>query len=142
MVCTAAFVLTACGSDSGSSNEGTTAAGDPVSGGAGRAIMAGEPRSLDPATLSNTWAHQGILGNSLYGTLMINDTKTLDVTYTMAEDFSTTDGGASFNLKLRPDVKFSDGTPSTPKRSSSTGSASRTRLSVRHPLATSHRSLI
>ncbi|KJF23949.1 ABC transporter substrate-binding protein [Rhodococcus sp. ACPA4] len=111
MVCTAAFVLTACGSDSGSSNEGTTAAGDPVSGGAGRAIMAGEPRSLDPATLSNTWAHQGILGNSLYGTLMINDTKTLDVTYTMAEDFSTADGGATFNLKLRPNLKFSDGTP-------------------------------
>ncbi|MEE2030672.1 ABC transporter substrate-binding protein [Rhodococcus chondri] len=71
----------------------------------------GEPRSLDPAALSNTWAHQATLGNALYGSLMINNDETYELEYKMATDFSTTDGGKTFTLALQPDLKFSDGTP-------------------------------
>jgi len=111
--CAAALLLTSCGS-SESGNVASAAgadAGDPVAGGVLRAIQMGEPRSLDPAALSNTWAHQPVLGNALYGTLMINNLDTLEVEYKMASDFSTTDGGATFDLVLRPGLTFTDGTP-------------------------------
>ncbi|WP_306305343.1 ABC transporter substrate-binding protein [Rhodococcoides yunnanense] len=85
--------------------------GDPVAGGVGRIYQVSEPRSLDPAALANNWANYGFLGNALYGTLMVNDTETFEIEYKMAEDFSTTDGGKTFTLKLQPDLKFSDGSP-------------------------------
>ncbi|MGV9744357.1 ABC transporter substrate-binding protein [Rhodococcus zopfii] len=107
----AALVLTACGGGGSAGDGGPTDAGDPVSGGVARILQTGEPRSLDPAALSNTWAHQPVLGNALYGELMINDVDTTEIGYRMATEFSTTDGGSSFTLKLRPDLKFSDGTP-------------------------------
>ncbi|MGW0027226.1 ABC transporter substrate-binding protein [Rhodococcus sp. NPDC003383] len=110
-VCTAAMFLAACGSGSGGGDGGSADAGEPVSGGVARVLQTGEPRSLDPAALSNTWAHQPVLANALYGTLMINDLDTFEIEYKMATDFSSTDGGSTFTLKLRPDLKFSDGTP-------------------------------
>ncbi|MFI5716752.1 ABC transporter substrate-binding protein [Nocardia sp. NPDC051750] len=70
-----------------------------------------EPRSLDPVTLSNQWVLNSLLGNALFGTLMINDPETGELTYTMAESFATDDGGATFELTLRPDLRFTDGTP-------------------------------
>lgn len=112
-VCTAALVLSACGS-SGGGVAGSTAdadAGDPVAGGAGRIFQVSEPRSLDPAAMGNSWATYSFLGDALYGTLMTNDVETYDIEYKMAEDFSTSDGGATFTLKLRPGLQFSDGTP-------------------------------
>ncbi|WP_235014889.1 ABC transporter substrate-binding protein, partial [Parafrankia sp. Ea1.12] len=43
-------------------------------------------------------------------TLMTTD-ETGKIAYSMAESFATTDGGATFALKLRPGLVFSDGTP-------------------------------
>ncbi|MGW0040225.1 ABC transporter substrate-binding protein [Rhodococcus sp. NPDC003348] len=108
--CSAALVLSACGG-SGSGGDSATPAGDPVAGGEIRAMQTGEPRSLDPASLSNTWAHQPTLGNALYGTLMVNNVETLEIEYKMATGFTTTDGGRSFTLTLRPGLTFTDGTP-------------------------------
>lgn len=112
-VFSATLVLSACGGSGGgvAGSSATADAGDPVAGGNGRVYQVSEPRSLDPAALSNNWANYGILGNALYGTLMVNDTETFDIEYKMAEDFSTTDGGKTFTLKLRPGLQFSDGTP-------------------------------
>ncbi|MDV2478350.1 ABC transporter substrate-binding protein [Rhodococcus zopfii] len=107
----AALFLTACGGADSAGGGADVDAGDPVSGGVARVLQTGEPRSLDPANLSNTWAHQPTLGNALYGSLMINNLDTLEIEYRMATEFSTTDGGTTFTLKLRPDLKFSDGTP-------------------------------
>ncbi|PXW32773.1 UNVERIFIED_CONTAM: peptide/nickel transport system substrate-binding protein [Williamsia faeni] len=106
----ATLLLTACSSPSstGASSEDE---GAPVPGGAVNAIQVSEPRTLDPASLGNVWASQAMLGNALYGTLMINNPETLEIEYKMAEDFSTTDGGASYTMKLRPGLQFTDGTP-------------------------------
>ena len=108
--CAATMMLTSCGQvpQSGASAEEV---GDPVAGGTGRTIQVSEPRTLDPATLGNAWATQPQLGNALYGTLMINNVETLEIEYKMAEDFSTTDGGSTYILKLRPGLMFTDGTP-------------------------------
>lgn len=104
------LLLSSCGNatETGSS---TTDFGDPVAGGVGRVIQVTEPRSLDPAGLGNVWATQPLLGNALYGTLMINKPDSLDIEYKMAEDFSTTDGGSTYTMKLRPGLMFTDGTP-------------------------------
>lgn len=112
MACAAALLLGACGSaeSEGGAAGSSAETGDPVAGGALRAIQMGEPRSLDPAALSNTWAHQPVLGNALYGTLMINNLDTLEVEYKMATDFSTSDGGTTFTLTLQPGLTFTDGT--------------------------------
>jgi peptide/nickel transport system substrate-binding protein len=104
--------VAACGSGTTAVNGGDAAdEGDPVPGGSARVIQIGEPRSLDPAALSNTWVHQPILGNALYGTLMVNNINTFEIEYKMATDFSTTDNGTTFNLALRPGLTFTDGTP-------------------------------
>lgn len=105
----AVLLLGACGGPSaGSSGEPV---GEPVAGGTARVIQITEPRNLDPATMANAWAMNGVLGNALYGTLMTNDAKTGEIEFTMAEDFATSDGGATFELRLRPGLKFSDGSP-------------------------------
>ncbi|MCZ4551391.1 ABC transporter substrate-binding protein [Gordonia rubripertincta] len=110
VLCSVAMLVTACGSsaDQAGSSEDE---GAPVPGGTVNAIQVSEPRTLDPATLGNVWATQAMLGNALYGTLMINNPETLAVEYKMAEDFSTTDGGATYTMKLRPGLEFTDGTP-------------------------------
>jgi peptide/nickel transport system substrate-binding protein len=99
---------TGAGTTAGAATENE---GEPVSGGTARILQIAEPQSLDPAKLSNTWAHMATLGNALYGTLMINNIENFDIEYKMATDFSSTDGGATFNLTLRPGLTFTDGTP-------------------------------
>ncbi|MGW0246249.1 ABC transporter substrate-binding protein [Nocardia goodfellowii] len=107
--CCAALVLAACGGTGAGLHAGP--GGDPQPGGTARIIQISEPRSLDPAVLANQWVINAVLGNALYGTLMINNPESGKVDYTMAQEFVTTDGGATFTLRLRPGLKFSDGTP-------------------------------
>ncbi|KJF24647.1 ABC transporter substrate-binding protein [Rhodococcus sp. ACPA4] len=112
-VCSLALALSACGGgaagSSSSANSGPS--GDPVTGGTVRAVMLSEPRNLDPAILQNNLQGQGMLGNSLYGTLMYGNEQTDETMYSMAENFSTGDGGKTFVLELRDSLTFSDGTP-------------------------------
>ncbi|WP_083390827.1 ABC transporter substrate-binding protein [Parafrankia soli] len=111
VVCVATLVLGACGGgDSDMASPASDASSKPVSGGIARIIMTSDPTSLDPASLANQAAITAVLGNALYGTLLTTD-ETSKVGYSMAESFTTTDGGATFELKLRPDLVFSDGTP-------------------------------
>ncbi|WP_051102562.1 ABC transporter substrate-binding protein [Parafrankia elaeagni] len=114
VVSSMALVLGACGGgddDTGSpSSSSAGPTGQPVAGGEGRILMLSDPRSLDPATLGNNTPITAVLGNALYGTLMVGD-EAGKISYTMAESFETTDQGKTFTLKLRPDLVFSDGTP-------------------------------
>jgi peptide/nickel transport system substrate-binding protein len=104
------LLLASCGS-SPTESQSAAETGDPVSGGELSALQIGEPRTLDPAGLSNTWVHQPLLGNALYGTLMINDPDTNEIDYTMATGFDSTDGGTTYELTLRPGLEFTDETP-------------------------------
>ncbi|GAA3137943.1 hypothetical protein GCM10020255_013640 [Rhodococcus baikonurensis] len=107
-VAAAMLMLSAC--SSGNATDSATA-GDPVTGGTGLIIEQAEPRSLDPAVIANSWANSPVLGNSLYGTLMIDSPESGDIDFKLAEDFSTADAGKTFTLTLRDGVTFSDGTP-------------------------------
>ncbi|MFD7205463.1 ABC transporter substrate-binding protein [Streptomyces sp. NPDC059893] len=115
--CSAALLLllTACGGSGGSGGDGpsggSTTAGKPVTGGSARILQLSEPASLDPAHMANQWAINGVIGNALYGTLLISDAKTSKVSYKMATSFTTEDNGRTFELRLRDGLKFTDGTP-------------------------------
>ncbi|RBM16202.1 ABC transporter substrate-binding protein [Prauserella sp. PE36] len=104
----AVLLLSACG---GTSADQGGATGEPVAGGTARVIQINEPRSLDPAIMGNAWAFNAVLGNAIYGTLMVNDPKTGKIEYKLAESMVTEDGGASFELTLREGLTFSDGSP-------------------------------
>lgn len=112
-MCAAILVLTACASAGGgeSSSGPASGTGNPVPGGTANILQPAEPRSLDPAALSNSWSHHPVIGNALYGTLMTTDPDTLDIGYEIATGFVSTDGGSTFTLTLRPEVRFTDGTP-------------------------------
>lgn len=114
-VAAAAFTLSACGGGSSSdpASDGAAPSGQPVSGGTARVIETAEPRSLDPAVVANSWANSPVVGNSLYGTLMIDDPATGKMEYKIAKSFASDDGGSTFTLTLRDGVTFSDGTPFT-----------------------------
>ncbi|MEV5828214.1 ABC transporter substrate-binding protein [Spirillospora sp. NPDC052242] len=105
----AALLTAACSGPAADTSTGP--AGAPVRGGTASILMINEPRSLDPAAISNVWAFGAALGNALYGTLMTNDVRTGEIGYKMAESFTTDDGGATFELKLREGLTFTDGTP-------------------------------
>ncbi|MBL7502476.1 ABC transporter substrate-binding protein [Frankia sp. CNm7] len=114
LVCGTTLVLGACGGGGSAAPGGSAgasgAAGEPVAGGNGRILTLSEPRSLDPITIGNAYASSGVIGNALYGTLMTSDDAG-KVVYKMAASFTTADSGASFELKLKPGLVFSDGTP-------------------------------
>lgn len=105
----AALLLAGCGGTGTGTQTGP--GGDPVAGGTARILQVTEPRTLDPVAMGNSWVINSVLGNALYGTLMVNDPDSGDIEFKMAEKFTTSDGGATFELTLRPDLKFSDGSP-------------------------------
>ncbi|WP_262403608.1 hypothetical protein [Actinomadura sp. CNU-125] len=93
LACAAALVTAACsGPVAGTAAGPDGPAGPPVPGGTARILTINEPRSLDPAVLSNVWVFDSALGNALYGTLMTSDVRTGEITYRMAESFTTDDG--------------------------------------------------
>lgn len=108
-------MLSACGGDSNASTESSASGptGDPVSGGTLRAIQGTEPRTLDPVVIANSMANEPLLGNALYGELVINDVATGEIQYRIAESLETTDNGTTWLLKLKDGILYSDGTPMT-----------------------------
>ena len=128
----ALFLAAACGGGGGAARG--AAAGEPTAGGSARILTLAEPRSLDPATLGNSGPITAVVGNALFGTLMLDDPATGEITFSMAESFTTTNGGQTFELKLRPGLVFSDRTPLTAEdvkfnwehtKDAATGSSSR-----------------
>jgi peptide/nickel transport system substrate-binding protein len=69
-----------------------------------------EPRTLDPGVLGNVMSTQSVVGNALYGQLLIMEEGTPEIEPKMAESLESTDG-VSWTLKLRDGLRFSDGTP-------------------------------
>lgn len=106
----AAALLAACGSDgSPSGGDPAAAEGTPQSGGSMTLLTPSEPRTLDPAAVSNYLATTTVVGNSLYGQLLTVEDG--EIRYGLAESLSTSDGGTTWTLKLRDGLTFSNGTP-------------------------------
>ncbi|MFI6581387.1 ABC transporter substrate-binding protein [Embleya sp. NPDC050493] len=67
--------------------------------------------TLDPFRANTTALVDGPRLNALYDPLFYLDTTTGKATPHLGESLSSADGGATWTMKLRPDVRFSDGTP-------------------------------
>src|SRR3954451_21648851 len=116
----ATMVLAACGGDSGSGDSSqSAAAGSPVKGGSvtvleDTAFAGSWPTGLDPAT--NTTGGANIsMEQAIYGGLFLlrgdNDGSNAKVKGNQAESGTLSADGLTLTVKLRPDIKFSDGTP-------------------------------
>ncbi len=71
--------------------------------------MTGEPSTLDPAQAWDS-ASSPIIGN-IFETLVRLHPRTLAIEPWLAESWEARDGGRSWLLRLRPGVRFHDGTP-------------------------------
>jgi peptide/nickel transport system substrate-binding protein len=114
-VAAVAMALAGCGSSSSSTTtSGSSTTGKAKKGGSltvleDSAFAGAWPAGLDPATNTNGAANQPYM-NSIYGQLFKLNEKG-KIVPELATGWSYADGGKTVNIKLRPGVKFSDGTP-------------------------------
>jgi ABC-type transport system substrate-binding protein len=69
----------------------------------------GDIASLDPVKITNQAPSDGVIADSLYDMLFYNDVATGTIAPQTAESITSTDA-ITWTLKLRPNIKFSDGT--------------------------------
>ncbi|MFD3377544.1 MULTISPECIES: ABC transporter substrate-binding protein [unclassified Streptomyces] len=107
----AALLLSSCGGGGGATGKAAGASGKPKAGGSATVLTPSELRTLDPAKTGNNYASGAIVGNALYGTLLVDDPKSGEIRSSMAKSFQSADGGKTFDLKLNDGLMFTDGTP-------------------------------
>ncbi|MCF2528567.1 ABC transporter substrate-binding protein [Yinghuangia soli] len=90
-------------------NQGATAEAKP--GGTLRMLAVQDSARLDPFGTSNVAVADEPRLAALYDPLFYIDGKSKKVAAHLGESLATTDNGASWTMKLRPGVQFSDGTP-------------------------------
>ena len=96
----------------GGNSPTTTAAGTPVKGGELRYLLPIDTPSMDPCKWSFTG--QGTNGQravAVYDSLLRLDNATATFKMLIAESFAPSADFLTWTLKVRPNVKFSDGTP-------------------------------
>ncbi|GGL12548.1 ABC transporter substrate-binding protein [Nocardia jinanensis] len=106
VVAAATLAASACGGGGNS----PAATGEPRPGGAATFLVNKEPRTLDPATLSNLGPQDGALGNALYGQLVGTDPADHSIVPKLAQSLESKDG-IEWTLTLRAGLTFSDGSP-------------------------------
>lgn len=108
----ACLVLGACGGgDDAAGKDADTSTVAPKPGGTLTVAMASDMRSMDPfGALSNSYTDNSRL-NAVYDSLFWHEAKTGKVMPQIGESLTADPGNASWTLKLKPNVKFSDGTP-------------------------------
>lgn len=108
---TALLLVAGCGGSGGSGNGAGADPGKPQKGGTLTIAYQNEIQSLDP-TSNTTAAGAGSLPfYALYDALFTLDPKTGDVQPKIGESLTADASQKVWTLKLRPGVKFSDGTP-------------------------------
>ncbi len=91
----------------------TVAAAKQQSGGTLRVAVRNEVPALSLFGL-RIGSPNGLAGHqmfAIFGTLLRVDPKTLAAVPYMAQSMTTSDGGTTWTLKIKPNIKFSDGTP-------------------------------
>ncbi|MCF2528568.1 ABC transporter substrate-binding protein [Yinghuangia soli] len=107
-----ALTATACGGDSDKKSGGNSeTGGTPKNGGKLTMLAVQDSKSLDVFRTSYVAVADEPRLAALYDPMFYIDTKTGAVKPHLAESLSTADNGATWTLKLRPGVQFSDGTP-------------------------------
>jgi peptide/nickel transport system substrate-binding protein len=102
--------LVACGSGD---DRRAAPAGPPQRGGEATIVLGVEAvRGLDPAQLFNlTPSGDANRMSAIFGTLLWSDAATGEISPGLAESMTPNVDGTQWTLTLRPDLRFSDGTP-------------------------------
>jgi peptide/nickel transport system substrate-binding protein len=113
-VVAALAVITGCGSDGGASATGGSPArgqqeGDPKPGGTMTFALNAGWDTLDPAATAFTFSRQ--IMQFIYDPLLRHDPDSGEIVPGLAQSYDVSAGGREITLKLRPGVKFHDGTP-------------------------------
>lgn len=110
----ACLMLGACGGgddDDAAGADQDTSTATPKAGGTVTVAMASDMRSLDPfGALSNSYTDNTRL-NTVYDSLFWHEAQTGKVMPQIGESLTPAADNAQWTLKIKPNVKFSDGTP-------------------------------
>lgn len=107
----AALVAAGCGGDDGG-DAATTGAGTSATGGGDQTLtfaMSTDPSSLDPHVHGDRGAYS--VDRQVFDTLVVRDDESKEFVAGLAESWRASPDGRSYTFKLRPDVRFQDGTP-------------------------------
>ncbi|MGW0659958.1 ABC transporter substrate-binding protein [Streptodolium elevatio] len=106
-------LVSACGGDSGGSGSGPAgASGPPRQGGSATILLPTEAaRGLDPTAAAVNGVGDGNRLAAVYDVLFWMDPKTGRVGPGIGESITAADDGRVWTLRIRPGVRFSDGTP-------------------------------
>ena len=107
----AAVVLAACG---GGSDGDDSSSGDGSSAGGELSSTLTTPLSFNPGSLDPDifYGNEGLLiTTSCYDGLLKYKNDTTEIEPALAESYDVSEDGKTWTFELRPDVKFSDGTP-------------------------------
>jgi peptide/nickel transport system substrate-binding protein len=105
-----AFAATACGGGSDDKSAPAASGAAAKTGGSLTMLALADSRALDPFTASGVAVADEPRLSALYDPLVYLDDADGKVKPHLAEGLTTADNGATWTLKLRPGVKFSDGT--------------------------------
>ncbi|WP_420110997.1 ABC transporter substrate-binding protein [Pseudactinotalea sp.] len=111
---TAGF-LASCAADDGAGGTaegGTTAGGEPTTGGTLRFAIANDPASVNPQG-GGSGNDARYVTRQLVDSLLYQDPDTGDLHPWLATEWSVSEDSTEFTFTLRDDVTFSDGTPLT-----------------------------
>jgi peptide/nickel transport system substrate-binding protein len=111
LIAALALTATACGGNDKKSDSSSSGGGTAKNGGKMTMLAVQDSKSLDPFRASYVAVADEPRMAALYDPLVYIDVKTGNVTPFLAESLTTADNGATWTLKLRPGVQFSDGTP-------------------------------
>jgi peptide/nickel transport system substrate-binding protein len=119
VVVAAALVFAACGDDGEGSSDNTQPAGTsptttskaPVSGGTITFGTFSETQGLDPIVSSGNGVTGYIEMNTIYDTIVRYNTSTGKYDMNTAQSVTSNDALTEWTVKLKPNIKFTDGTP-------------------------------
>src|SRR5262245_14943481 len=95
----------------GAAGASDRSAAKPQSGGTLNALASSQNwTTMDPVGLRGTPFYE-YTTFAVYDALFYEEPGSLKITPRMAQSFTTSDAGKTWLLKLRPEIKFSDGTP-------------------------------
>ncbi|GAA4945890.1 glutathione ABC transporter substrate-binding protein GsiB [Yinghuangia aomiensis] len=110
LIAALALTATACGGNDKKSDS-SSGGGTAKNGGKMTMLAVQDSKSLDPFRSSYVAVADEPRMAALYDPLFYIDVKTGNVTPFLGESLTTADNGATWTLKLRAGVNFSDGTP-------------------------------
>ncbi|WP_344315739.1 ABC transporter substrate-binding protein [Agromyces allii] len=110
VVTAAALLLAGCAGSGEAATGGDSVSSEPVAGGTLRVLEVVQPTGFDPVQVFSSTS-MPITYTALYGQFVIANEETGGYDCGLCESFTTSDGGATWDVVTREGMTFTDGTP-------------------------------